>query len=71
MVQNLRVAYISPTSVVISWNEPSEARQAIAGYEVELRQYIQRNVGTAEAVSLNKFTLAAKETSLFIDFLSQ
>ena len=62
---------ITPTSVVISWNEPLEATEAIAGYEVELKQYIQNSVGTTEAVSLHTFALDAQETSIFNDSLSE
>ena len=64
MVQNFRVAVISPTGIVISWSKPSEAREAIDGYEVVLRQYIQKNVGTVEAVSLHKFALTANEKTV-------
>ena len=71
MVQNFKVVTISPTSVVISWNEPLEAREVIDGYEVELRQYTQKNVGTVEAVSLHKFVPTAQERSILIDYLSE
>ena len=67
-VQRLRVTAISSTSVVISWSEPPEARD---GYEVELRQYIEMEVGTAEAVSLHKFALGAQERNIFIDSLGK
>ena len=67
-MQNLKMVVISDTSVAVSW---SEAREAIAGYEVELRHYIQKSAGTAKAASLNKFALAAQEINMFIDSLSE
>ena len=71
VVQNFKVVAISPTSVVISWNEPLEAKAVIDGYEVELRQYTQKSVGTVEAVPLHKFVPKVQERSIFIDSLSE
>ena len=70
-MQKLRVTVISDTSIAVSWIEPLEAREAIVGYEVELRHYIQKSVGTAEATLLRNFALSAEETNIIVDSLSK
>ena len=66
---NLMVSARSTSSVVVSWMVPDMTRGAIAGYEVELREYISTSTGDVTNSLPNIPPVGAEVTSLTITSL--